>query len=853
VLGTAVFTLLLTTQQTNKLTNKLPLITLALLYLLTLAPAPLPADNGEFQLIGATLGLAHPPGFALYTILAHLSTWLPLPLSAGEKINLLSVGIALAILALLIPTSRQLNKQPNSLPTLILLFALGSSTTFWAQAVMANIRLPTLFFATLAFYALFRFDTATRQQNRPTADRWLTVWALAVGLGLTHHLSLAFMSLIMGLFVLGVDRSLIRTPRRWLKPGLALLIGLLPLLYLPWAEPALRAPQAWLNYALALGFQGDFFYFATPAALWQRAGVLLNIYLFQFPPLVLLGAVVGAGLLLRQAPARGLLLLGCFLLHSFIVATYRAPQAVEYLLPAYLPLVLWLGYGVSEGVRQSTKTVAEPWVQVGVGLLLTAVFLQTLHHFPSYWALGQSEDTAVYTDTLLSQAPANSLILANWHWATPLWYEQQINGRRPDVEIVYLYPQTADYPAEWVSRIQQGLAEGRPVISTFYEENSYQALPPAYPLGEAFLFLPTPLADLPAGFTLWSRGWGNGLILRGYQLSTLNVAVGQEAVVTLAWSWGDGAAPRPVSFYAHLLNSAGQVVAQDDVTVRSQAAGINLTQFRLTPRYEARPGTHTLVLGWAENPEATRTPLALLTVTPMAWAAQTAHPRYQASLGAERAGQLVGYDWDNTLAGQPRLYLHWQQGNFMRPAYWTEVVDVPTGFYELSLAGVWGVRHTAVFLNQNPGDSFYVPLGQGLVWWGSRPWLNTLPPLVPGQELTLRQRFTANQPLQRDLGFSVRLLGFAPDGYTWAWRTPDSADNDIPALGAIPTLKWIAASNVTHPRTLTIDPTATAGQSVGGLVRPYDVFTNRPVPLLDGRLATSPQPWLPLGLGTIAE
>ena len=36
-----------------------------LLYILTLAPSVLPADAGEFQLVAATLGVAHPPGYPL--------------------------------------------------------------------------------------------------------------------------------------------------------------------------------------------------------------------------------------------------------------------------------------------------------------------------------------------------------------------------------------------------------------------------------------------------------------------------------------------------------------------------------------------------------------------------------------------------------------------------------------------------------------------------------------------------------------------------------------------------------------------------------------------------------------------
>ncbi|MCA9981021.1 MAG: DUF2723 domain-containing protein, partial [Anaerolineales bacterium] len=269
---TAVVAILLINLPTAHAPRRLALLALIaplLLYSLTLAPALLPADNGEFQLVGATLGLAHPPGFPLYTLLAHLSTWLPLPLTAGQKINLLSAVLASLTLGLVALTTQHLTQTNNAkhsvVATSVAVLALATSTTFWAQAVMANIRIPTAVFATLAFYALFRFHTATRLTDTPSADRWLALFALTMSLGLTHHLSLAFMALVMGLFILWVDPRFLLAPSRWTRPCLAALLGLLPLLYLPLADPTLRDPAAFLAYALGLGFQGDFFYFHTAA------------------------------------------------------------------------------------------------------------------------------------------------------------------------------------------------------------------------------------------------------------------------------------------------------------------------------------------------------------------------------------------------------------------------------------------------------------------------------------------------------------------------------------------------------------------------------------------------------------
>src|SRR5690348_7015632 len=70
------------------------------LYSLTLAPGLLPADAGEYQVVGAVLGVAHPPGYALYTLASWLISRLP-SVAPATAINFLSAVLAAGALALL--------------------------------------------------------------------------------------------------------------------------------------------------------------------------------------------------------------------------------------------------------------------------------------------------------------------------------------------------------------------------------------------------------------------------------------------------------------------------------------------------------------------------------------------------------------------------------------------------------------------------------------------------------------------------------------------------------------------------------------------------------------------------------
>jgi hypothetical protein len=206
--------------------------------------------------------------------------------------------------------------------------------------------------------------------------------------------------------------------------------------------------------------------------------------------------------------------------------------------------------------------------------------------------------------------------------------------------------------------------------------------------------------------------------------------------------------------------------------------------------------------------------------------------------------RLVGYDWDNTL-DTPRLYLHWQT----EQGYQTEVRDdiSPDGFALPPYFGPWGVVRTNRQLTNNQQQK-YVPFSQGIIWTGEK---FDQSPLSSLQELTLRQTFHSSRPVLRDLVVSVRLIGYEADGFHWAWW---NLDDWIPAMGAIPTLKWISGSGVTSPHTLQVDESAQPGQTIGATLRLYDAFTNRPLPILDNRITNDLQlPWVPLGQTTIIE
>jgi hypothetical protein len=846
-----------------------PAIFFFVMYLATLAPDVLTADNGEFQLVATQLGVAHPPGFPLYTMLAHLMSRLPVGATPAYRINLFSAVTSLLTLLLVSLTLYRLTRSHLAGATAVL--ALGSSTTFWAQATTANVRSLAALFVALAVYFLLSAQFATPVAGVGPRSRWtipplsLFLAGLILSLAVSHHASLVFMAALFAVYLLRTTPELLWRPGRWWPLLLGGLLGLLPLLYLPWraaagaynAPPDLVTLDGFLNHVLARGFRGDFFYFREAAVLWERLQVMANVVAFQFSPWLILGIAVGFGLLWRHAPRIAFLLGGSLAVHTLVTATYRAPQTVEYMMPAYVPAVLCLGYGVGllrKRARQTKEPAIKAIAALAPAVLLLAGLVQTVDRFPSYLTLRHDTSTRDYAQRIFESAPPDTTVLANWHWVTPLWYLQAIEGRRPDLRIHFVYPTAEAYEVTWARRIDEERQLGRSVVATHYHAGAYADLPPPEPIGDAFLFRPAPRLNLPAGFQPAAFRVADRVEILGYRLEQDRVEIGSETAVTLAWQPLD-AFDSSVTLFAHLVGADGSLYAQEDLAVRPHAQGMTLTRFRLVPRPGTQPGRYNIMVGAYGTPaplntagegQTALTGLSVVAMSRRPFSHNSVYRRMVPEprpLPGQRPSILIGYDWDNSLPGQPRLYLHWQS----ELGYQTEVVDAPFHSFELpAWAGPWGITVWRSTL-RNRATSFYVPFGDGIVWTGGRLDQEHLAPSAA--PVSIKPLLRSSRPVTRDLVVSVRLIGYEADGFHWAWV--DSSDG-VPALGAIPTLKWIESSTVRDRHRLHVQPQARPGQLVGATLIIYDAFTGQPLPILDERIQQQ-WPWLPLGTAVIVD
>lgn len=855
----------------SRLGDALLLAAALFLYVWTLAPTILPADSGEFQLVSHVLGIAHPPGYPLYTMLGKLSTLIPLR-DVAYRVNLLS---ALTSTLTLLVLSRAVRRLTGSnLAGWIAAATLGVAPTFWAQATTANIRSLTALFVALQLCTLLTYA-------RTKSARDLVAFAVALGLGITHHSSLIPLVLPYLLFLLLSDPGLLHQPRAWIKPVLAFLLSLCVLLYLPvrsmmgaaFDPQPIRSLPAFLEHVLALGFRGDMFYFVQPMAVLARLRVLWNILTFEFGLTWLLLGMMGAASLLVRRPRELLLCGGVFVMNALLAVTYRAPQTVEYLMPAYVALALISGYGVWDlaGWLASRRLSALAWA---VALLLPAVML--VRNYPSFRLLSQDDSTREYAESVLQGAPREAQVLANWHFATPLWYLQYVENLRPDVEVTYVYPEGAEPIAEtWLRRLQDSATQRPTIVTNQYPE--FATVPFSYqPLGGAYLVQTGPAYEIPSAVHPLQTLFDGRIQLVGYELAAAALSPADSLTVRVYWKPAVKL-ERDYSFFVHLVDASGVPLGQGDTThsaARYEVGQVLLDEYHIPLLPTIRPARYRVIAGvyitlaeggWRRLTTAQgqdTIELAEVEVQPLGSAPVTLHTLKRPFACGYT---LLGLDYDRSMSDQLRVYLHWRadrlatqewktvlfsQGAAVAAAplptvpagkYFTTSQDLPAGATALALE----VQSTAdeapskwlgplrlslgrrVSLPAPAADARYLPLGGEMILVRAE-----YPQAAQsGSALQTRLTFVGVRPITRDYTVSVSLVG--ENGALLAQH------DGTPALGAIPTLKWIRGTTVLDEHELLL-PANVIGRGWLHLTV-YDAFTIKALPVLDDRLARAGQ------------
>jgi hypothetical protein len=421
------------------------------------------ADSGDLVTAAINLGVPHPTGYPLYTMIAHLFASLP-GAEPARYVNLLSaLASALAVAATFGAAYWLIATEEGTAGVLTLtaswaaagLYAFGE--LLWSQATIAEVYSLNAFLVAL----LLAIALSGGLRARPY------VLALLFGLGLAHHATIVLLLPALWPYVPAIRRWL--TGKRFLGIVLCLLPGLLAYLYIPVRASAHPVPN-WGRADNLTSF------------IWLVSGAVYRPYL-RAPslPFVLQRVSAWVGIWVRNlgVPGLALALLGLWrgletkrrfdwfgLTYVFLLSLYAmlyvTIDSYLYLIAAAVLFALWMARGAFVTL-QALQDWAGSRPGPGVTLIGVAIIalLPVLSLVTGFHAMDLSADYEAYAfaDGVLQAADADAVVISDGDEQTfSLWYLRYGLRRRQDVMVVDRRLLAFDWYREGIAKLHSELA-----------------------------------------------------------------------------------------------------------------------------------------------------------------------------------------------------------------------------------------------------------------------------------------------------------------------------------------------------------------------------------------------------------
>lgn len=402
-------------------------------YVRTLLPGVSFGDWADAQLNPSRLGIMHPTGYPLYTLLGKLFTLVPVE-SVAWRMNLLSAVAAAAAVGVAVLIMGRLGVRPVIAAGAGL--SLAFTGTLWQEATFAEMNsLHLLLVALLLHRAL-----VWRAERR---DRDLLIGALLAGLCVSNHgLAITVVPIVALFVVVDARRELAATPWLLVRSAAAFVLGLIPYLYLPLR--ALAGPAD--VYGTFLTWDGFFAHVSGAqfrGAMQFLSGESVSAAMGAMPQIVeqlvtlsnvvfVGGGVVGVVLMLVRDRWFGLLIAALAAVNVYFYANYMG-DLTHYLLATWLILAVGLGYAVEFASRALADRLGTSAAALAYAILVLPVVLAAVN-----WSThdqSANHDGERFTAEVFAALPPNAVLVTYWDALTPLSYEHCVEGVRPDVSL----------------------------------------------------------------------------------------------------------------------------------------------------------------------------------------------------------------------------------------------------------------------------------------------------------------------------------------------------------------------------------------------------------------------------------
>lgn len=476
--------------------SKLPLLVclatiaaIGALYVRTAARDIVLGDSPELTGTAIVLGVAHPPGYPVWTILAHLFSLLPVG-SLPFRISLFSVVAALVCLAIVYATAYRMSRSVIGSATAAT--ALGLVPAVWAWSVV-----PEVFSLANALAAGLVFLLLAWHLDRHPAS--FVAAAFIGGLGMAHHQTIALLAPAV-LYLMWQHRRAFRGGGLFARAALAFGAGLLPYLMLPiaaarqtsWNWGDVISPADLAAHVLRIGYGTGAL---VSEAKFQGGATAERVLSFgrSFTVGEAILLAIGLAALYRRdrvwfwfIAIAGAISGPAFIAYTNINLSVAVLQAVleRFFLLAHVVLAPIAALGVVAAAEALRKGLRAPRSMARLAAAFPAIGIAVGVALVQLPRVDQSENHAARTfaeDILASVRPNAILLVSGDAVISPIAYLRTIEGVRPDITFVQMPLLRGDWYVRQLKRDYPGLViryqrfDGAPgTLRALVEQNDVQ-------------------------------------------------------------------------------------------------------------------------------------------------------------------------------------------------------------------------------------------------------------------------------------------------------------------------------------------------------------------------------------------
>jgi hypothetical protein len=461
------------------------------LYAVTLAPTVTLVDSGELIAAAHSRGVAHPPGFPLYVLLAHVATLFPAA-SVAARVNfasalfaamaaaMLSLVVAEAILiaARLSSEKGRAHKKPDRgkktrkqaasearpeeaeggrvarvialAPPLAAGLLLAFSRTLWAYATIAEVYALNALLLLVVFFLMLRWRRERLTRGRGDSSprhRHLYLAAFVFGLALgVHHVTVGMMIFALAYLVYSTEGARFFTSRGLIYATVAAMAGLAVYAYLPvaarsqpvmnWGDPQ-TLERFWWHVT---GRQYQVFFSPSIDTMFRQVPEFFKLALREFGP-VWLPVGLALGLLGLAASFKRDRTLFWFLIlviagDLIYALNYEIAEDKDaYYLPAFIAIAIAAGSGAEWLIRSAKLNRLSPAAaRYATAAIVLLISLSALAFNLPYNNRSRYYVARDYVENVFKTIePGGLLLTGDWQLYSPMFYLQQVERKRADV------------------------------------------------------------------------------------------------------------------------------------------------------------------------------------------------------------------------------------------------------------------------------------------------------------------------------------------------------------------------------------------------------------------------------------